>query len=697
MINALENIAIAKVWHVAQRSNTVNEDTTDLGELRAGKKRKRPDSLKKNARADAATGKIPGPQAQTINTGNGAALRKSANASAGERPIATNVNRKHRLSGDVVMVTKDAALASPPDRSGPAVNDVIADRYLVVDSLPGSGMGQIYKALDRRRTSSNISSTYVALKFARSSGNENLPLSRIQNEFRKLSLLEHRNIVRAVDSGVYQSAEYLVLEWLDGKSLFAVLDEQTSKRLALVRAREAIESVSAGLAHAHERNIVHGDVKPSNIFISDKHGIKLLDFGTSTDSGDVPRPQDWATEIYASAEILSGSPATKPDDVFSLGVTAYLLLSGNRPFGSKNALTARQEGLAPKPLPADAEDYWPVVKAALSFEPQDRPRDAAQFLAGFHGATWEKSPEVRQEHRPAAQTGLYPFAAALVFLLLVWGGWSTRPEGPQAPNVDELLRRADTALLQGSLIEPAQRSAFHYYRQALQYLPDNPRALDGMDEVTNGLLSRAGQSLSADDFRAARRNLLLAAQVNPSHSGIPLVAELIKRHSRDLIVRADRIALSDPRGADLLLRDAEQLSGRNNADIATVREKMADAMVELELQSLFDGIDARILAERLAVPRGDSAVALLRKARNLRPEDRRIPVAANRIVSALLFQALFAISEENLEAAESYIEAARSLDTRHLAMARAEYELVKARNRMGAGDTVAETGESVIE
>lgn len=687
---------------MTQRSTSVNEDTTDLGELRPGKKLDRADAEKMPGAASKAAGKnVSQPTDRKDSVGN-AAKPKSTNGAAGS-------NGKHRTSGDLLIIAKEKSRNSP-DRSadiaasrtlassGLGINDVVADRYLIVENLPCSGMGQIHKALDRQRATANLSSTYVALKFARRADENRHGLSRIENEFRKLSNLQHRNIVRAIELGAHHGAEYVVLEWLDGKSLLTVLDEQTSKRMALVRAREIVISVAAGLAHAHEKNIVHGDVKPLNIFITSKSGVKLLDFGTSTEHGDDPESRNWATEAYASAEVLSGKPATKVDDVYSLGVTAYMLLSGGRPFGSKDAVTARKAGLVPKPLPADADEHWPVIEAALSFDPGERPCDAEQFLAGFDGGEWQKAPDPAPRISTIGHVGgILPYAAALLFLLLVWGGWSMRSAEPPAPDINDILQRADMALLQGSLIEPSQRSAFHYYRRVLKLAPDNARARDGMNEVTNGLLARAGQSLTADDFRAARRNFSLAAQVNPSHPGIPLVSELINRHARDLIVRADRIALSNPQGADQLLLEAEQLTGTNNADIAAVRGKMADAMVEMELQRLFDGIDTRILAERLAVPKGDSAIDLLGRARGLRPNDRRIPVAANRIVSALLFQALFAISEGNLGVAEDYIAAAKTLDTRHLAMSRAEYELVKARNRLGAEQPVDAAEEDGVE
>jgi hypothetical protein len=99
-----------------------------------------------------------------------------------------------------------------------------------------------------------------------------------------------------------------------------------------------------------------------------------------------------------------------------------------------------------------------------------------------------------------------------------------------------------------------------------------------------------------------------------------------------------------------------------------------------QLEELLRGIDQRILAERLAIPQGDSAVDLLHEARQLAPGNRQVALAADRIATALLFQSMFAISSGQLDEAARYIETAKALDVKHLALARAEYELAKARH-----------------
>lgn len=559
----------------------------------------------------------------------------------------------------------------------PSVGDVIAGRYVIERCLPGSGMGQIYKARDKCRDEISGESPYVALKFsAAAAGDDSGGVAAVKKEFQKLSRLRHPNIVQLIDIGVHNDAPFIVMEWLNGKSLLQVLDEQSSNRMALSRAQLIIRSIASGLAYAHEMNIVHGDIKPSNVFVSKRDGIKLLDFGASVAGDDDTVEESWATKAYASVNVLSGSAATKSDDVYSLGVTAYLLLSGKRPFGSRNALEASQNNLEPEPLPDDSSDAWSAIQSALSFDESLRQPDAGQFLASYK--TENREQDAVAEPKRAIDFR-YAAAASVVLLLVLM--WWLRLDNLASTEIRQDIRRADAAMQLGMLVEPENESALHFYRQALAKSPQNRQALEGLDDIADGLLMRAGESLDNGELEAAKQDLSMAERVSPGHPALPYVTKLLDRHAADLIVRAGLVANADPDGAEPLLQRAENLTDKHADRIAALRESISAAKIDREINRLIAGIDERILAERLAVPRGDSAIDLLRQARELRPSDPRLPPAANRIVSALIFQALFAISHDKLERAAGYLESAKSLNVRHLAMARAEYELARARNR----------------
>lgn len=558
--------------------------------------------------------------------------------------------------------------------------DIIAERFVVVDALPASGMGQIYKALDRQRDATDALSPYVALKFGHPLTSEDEACrSPIRREFEVLSRLSHPNIVKAFEIGTHGGAEFIVMEWLEGESLLHTIEQQTCKRMALRRAREIVRDVASGLACAHEKGIVHGDVKPSNILIVRSGAAKLLDFGAVSTMSEESQPQSWATRAYASVEVLEGRPATQRDDIFSLGVTAYLLLSGERPFGSRDAVEAQKEHYQPQPLPQDASDLWPAIKAALSFDAAQRPADAARFLCEFL-----QLPLRQRDSRDSTRKPFLRYAAIAAVVVALAVAWDMRLDNMGGIDIQANLRKAELALAAGHFVGPPGESALSYFNEVLSVAPDNAEALRGVDTVAGEFLARAANSLAIDDLEAARLNLVVAKGLSPDHGTLPIVERLFGKHANDLIATAALRADRNPAGAARILDQAERLIGSETDRIAEIRKRIADVLADLELRALLAGIDERILAERLVVPSGDSAIDLLTRAREIRPEDERISLAANRIVSALLFQALFAISEGNLDKAEVFLLAARSLGVRHLATARAVYELAKARDRVAA-------------
>ena len=278
----------------------------------------------------------------------------------------------------------DALPARRPDRQ-PAPGDVFCGRYVVIRKVDHYGMGLVYKARDRQRKRAGSPMPWVALKFARPGSGTGTETRRLlRQEFLKLSQLNHPNVVKVYDLASDAGTEFIVMEWLSGETLASLLARITARRLALEKAIEIVRCTARGLAHAHDLGIVHGDVKPSNIFLTNNREVKLLDFGSSgTTSADVAGPEperNWATRAYASPQVLEGEAPQPHDDVFALGVTAWCLLSGDRPFGERDALAARAEGVEPPPLPPDAHEQWPAVRSALQFEAIDRPQHARLFV-----------------------------------------------------------------------------------------------------------------------------------------------------------------------------------------------------------------------------------------------------------------------------------------------------------------------------
>jgi serine/threonine protein kinase len=583
-------------------------------------------------------------------------------------------------AGDAAEDSRDlmeVVVGAGPSRISVAPGEILAGRYVVIEEVDRCGMGLVYKALDRRREKAGMPEPWVALKLARpTAGKHSGTSSYLRQEFLKLSQLSHPNIVSVFDFDNDEGLDFLVMEWLEGQTLANLLTHITSKRVALDKAEDIVRSVGHALAHAHAHGIVHGDIKPSNIFLTENRVVKLLDFGSSGQiSAGGNTGSAWATRAYASCEVLAGDAPRPHDDVYALGVTAYRLLSGERPFGDLDAVEAREQGLLLQPLPADAQDCWTAVQHALQFDAPDRPVDAEEFLLEF------TDPPV-EIVEPGGRTQLehIAYGAVAVALLIAIVAWTVGSTGGTPTSERLALHNADQAFSAGRLMEPADDSAFTWYSSILEASPDNAEAIDGLQRIAEHYLTQARVALLADDPETAADQLAAAQKAMPEHYGIAITGDLIARYGKDLLVNARQLAERDLEQAELLLARAAGFLPAGDPDLARAEADFASLRVNAELENLLRGIDRRILAERLAVPEGDSAVDLLREARRLAPDHRQVTLAADRIATALLFQSMFAISNGELDEAERYIDAAQALNVKHLALARARYELAKARH-----------------
>jgi serine/threonine protein kinase len=564
-------------------------------------------------------------------------------------------------------------------RTSVVPGETLAGRYVIIEKVDHCGMGLVYKALDRRREKAGMPVPWVALKFAtRKAWDRSITSSYLRQEFLKLSQLSHPNIVSVYDFDSDGGLEFIVMEWLEGQTLANLLLHITSKRIALGKADEIVRSVGSALAHAHELGIVHGDVKASNIFLTENRSVKLLDFGASASghlSADGDAEPNWATRAYASCEVLHGDAPQPHDDVFALGVTAYCLLSGERPFGDLDAAEAKEQGIVPSPLPADAQGRWPAVEQALRLDACDRPANAGEFLLEFSDPPAEV--EATAERSQLQQIAYGAIAIALIVAFVAWTAGSV---GGVPADDAVILDDADQAFEAGRLVDGGDNSAFTLYSSVLESAPDTPRAMQGIQRIAEHYLTLARDALAADDPEAAAANLAIARDVMPQHYGIAITGDLIARYGKDLLVSARDIAGSDLEQAERLLARAAGFLPADHPALMQVQADFAQYRKDAELDLLLQGIDQRILAERLTVPQQDSAVDLLRKARQLAPRDRQVLLAADRVATALLFQSMFAISSGKLDDAERFINAAEALNVKHLALARAQYELAKARH-----------------
>jgi serine/threonine protein kinase len=273
-----------------------------------------------------------------------------------------------------------------------AIGTVIGGRYELLRRVAGGSMGVVYKALDRQRTLETHEPAWVAVKVLKPRLDQHGPALRaLQREAETGLLLDHPNVVSFHGLGRDGNRFYIVMEWLPGCSLADWLDRRPGEPMPTGDALHIVRSIGAALAHAHERGVVHADVKPGNVMLLPDGSVQLCDFGiarldrvlaTGTGTFD-PGVLKAATPAYSSPEVLKGETPTIRDDVYSLACLAYRMLSGHRVFGSRDATEAEAAGESPRRIEGLSETRWRALEAALAFSRYERPPDVRTFLRPF--------------------------------------------------------------------------------------------------------------------------------------------------------------------------------------------------------------------------------------------------------------------------------------------------------------------------
>ncbi len=210
----------------------------------------------------------------------------------------------------------------------------INNRYEIVKSIGEGGMANVYLAND------TILDRKVAVKVLRGdlSGDDKF-IRRFQREALAVSNLSHPNIVEVYDVGEEDGEHYIVMEYIEGKTLKQLLKKRES--LTLTEVIDIMTQLTDGIAHAHESYIIHRDIKPQNIMIEDDGRIKITDFGIAMALNATQLTQTnsvMGSVHYLPPEQASGKSASIKSDIYSLGIMMYELLTGSVPFKGDNAV-----------------------------------------------------------------------------------------------------------------------------------------------------------------------------------------------------------------------------------------------------------------------------------------------------------------------------------------------------------------------
>lgn len=221
------------------------------------------------------------------------------------------------------------------------MSNMIADRYMVVASLGEGGMADVYLAMD------TILNREVAVKVLRGELSEDpVALLRFLREASAVSKLHHPNVVEVYDVGEYDSKNYIVMEYIRGRTLKQMILQRGA--LPKDEAVEIMKQLVSAVNHAHENNIIHRDIKPQNILVKDDGTVKITDFGIALAHDAIQLTQSDAvlgSAHYIAPETTKGEVASVQTDIYALGIVFYELLTGTVPYKGDNPIQVAMKHL----------------------------------------------------------------------------------------------------------------------------------------------------------------------------------------------------------------------------------------------------------------------------------------------------------------------------------------------------------------
>jgi predicted Ser/Thr protein kinase len=434
--------------------------------------------------------------APTLQTpGPGAAYAPTLQASPVTGPDGTQV-LSNRLVGSLE--------AAGEGHHGPLEPGAVIKKRFVLEKVLGKGgMGLVFGAIDRRKEEARDPNPRVALKVLNADFQRHpQAFMALQREARKAQTLAHPNVVTVFDFDRDGDAVYMTMELLQGRSLDSMTREARGKGIKREVALPIIRGIAEGLAYAHRKGIVHSDLKPGNVFITEEDGAaKILDFGiaravpsmnteASRDVFDAGSLGAY-TEAYATDEMIDGVDPHPADDMYALGIIAYELLTGFHPYSRHSAPAARKLGLKPDPLKGLKRKEAKAIERCLSFDRKRRPQNAGDFLKLFRGVT-------------ALQKATIAVAAVLALV----AGYQyyqyyveTSPAIPFSALSSEKQAefRSDMAegnkswgFFEGEKQTDAAFGAVEWYAKAYEIHPRNREAVAGLKKAADALLGMPG-------------------------------------------------------------------------------------------------------------------------------------------------------------------------------------------------------------
>lgn len=444
---------------------------------------------------------------------------------------------------DAELITSDSVppgtlIAETPEATLEA-GTTLGGRYEIKKVIGQGGMGVVYKAYDQNLRMEVALKTLPPLLAKNDEARESL-----LNEARKSIHLRHDNIVAVYNAELREGIAFITMEHVAGSNLKELLQKalrETRKPLPYDQVRTLLRQVCEGLRYAHGRQhpLIHKDLKPANIILSNEGVVKIADFGlaqvvTSTLS-KIAEHSIEGSPAYMAPEQHLGRELTPASDIYSLGVTAYQLLSGDTPFPDGDI---REQAVytAPPPLNGLPEHAWTALARALEKRPDSRYDDALAFWQDFAGqdlsgkAVRRPSQELRQHKQKGSNRrvtlmmlALFAMACGIVVvynpLEYVVNSPHSASEAPQTREAARLLLDQGKARLEeGSLFTPPGEAAVDAFNGVLALEPGNEEALVGLQQTAAGHVEAAMAAHLPGSPKLVRAAIKQAAAIHPERT-----------------------------------------------------------------------------------------------------------------------------------------------------------------------------------
>lgn len=410
---------------------------------------------------------------------------------------------------------------------------LLKKRFLLEEVLGHGGMGTVYKTKDLRKVEAEDPNPYIATKILNQDFKDHPDaFVTLQQETAKSQTLAHPNIVTVHDFDREGDTLFMTMELLKGQPLDQLIKMQRKKGLPKEQVWKITKDLCAALAYAHQRQLIHADFKPGNVFVNTDGSAKVLDFGIArAASKEVQKHKFDAgqlgalTPAYATIEMVRDEPLTFSDDVYALACVIYEMLAGRHPYNNRSALEAQQQKLMPKRPDKLSAREWRALSRALALTKTERTPNIAQFadelfpkrsplmlataiglaLVSLGGAAWFGYGE-HQAQQQLQQTVVEKIAAAQQCFAL--GDFNCAIEQALVAANLEPGNQIAAQLLQAAQLANAERVE---------------------EEKMRTLVQEAETCLSQQDLSCAQLFAARARELNADHSASQLLTEKINK------------------------------------------------------------------------------------------------------------------------------------------------------------------------